>query len=314
MTHPKLCVCVVTYNQQHYIETCLRSILDQAVNAEVRVLVGDDGSTDSTSDIIRGLVTEYSPRLIHVRREENLGPFENMRDLLARAEGEFIARVDGDDYWLPDKLARQLAYLQCHPDCSAVYTNALTVDEHGEKLGAFNDLGDAKLDLAALVRRGNTLNNSSVLYRARHGSGWHAGEQIDYQIHLWLARHGWLGHIGDPLVCYRVNTQGSLVLGANDRVRELYWQAIQSVPREAINDEDYTNGLADFLRRVFFRALRTRDTALLRLWSERVYANSPYGYIRTTMLTVLNIARMTGKTLSSYLSASHREKNVLYRH
>lgn len=314
MTRPQLCVCVVTYNQRDYIETCLRSILDQAVDADVRVLVGDDGSTDGTSDIIQALVADYGPRLVHMRRERNLGPFENMRDLLVRAEGEFIARVDGDDYWLPGKLTRQLAYLQRNPDCSAVYTNALTVGERGQALGVFNDLGDAKLDLPTLLRRGNALNNSSVLYRACHGTGWHAGEQIDYQIHLWLARHGWLGHIGDPLAGYRVSTQGSLVLSANERVRTLYWQAIQSVPRTLVRDADYARGITDFLRRVCLRAAHTRDWPLLRQWAGVVYAVSPYGRLRTNSLLAWNIFRTTAKILSAQLPFNRRQRNILYRH
>lgn len=301
MRRPHLCVCVVTYNQRDYIETCLRSILDQAVHADVRVMVGDDGSTDGTSDSIRILVAEYGSRLVHLRRDRNLGPFANLLDLLSRAEGEFIARVDGDDFWLPGKLARQLAYLQRHPDCSAVYTNALTVDERGQALGVFNDLGDAKLDLTTLLRRGNALNNSSVLYRARYGTGWQAGEQIDYQIHLWLARHGWLGHIGEPLAGYRVNTQGSLVMSANERIRALYWQAIQSVPRALVRDADYARGITDFLRRVCLRAIRTRDWSLLRRWASVVYATSPYGALRTSLLLAGNLARTLGRLVLAYL-------------
>jgi len=314
MTRPQICVCVVTYNQRDYIETCLRSILDQAVHADMRVLVGDDGSTDGTSDIIQALVAMYGQRLVHLRREENLGPFENMRDLLARADGEFIARVDGDDYWLPGKLARQVAYLQRYPDCSAVYTNALTVDEHGQALGVFNDLGDAKLDLATLLRRGNALNNSSVLYRACHGTGWHAGEQIDYQIHLWLARHGWLGHIGDPLAGYRVSTQGSLVLSDNERVRTLYWQAIQSVPRTRVRDADYARGITDFLRRVCFRAVRTRNYQLFRRWAEEVYSSSPYGALRTSLLLGSNATRIGLKLISAHIRTTLGQKQlqVLY--
>ena len=316
MTRPRLCVCVVTYNQRDYIEPCLRSVLDQAVEADVRVLVGDDGSTDGTSTIVQALAAEYGPQLVHLRRERNLGPFENMRDLLVRAEGEFIARVDGDDYWLPGKLARQLAYLQQHPDCSAVYTNALTVDERGQPLGVFNDLGDAKLDLATLLRRGNALNNSSVLYRACHGTGWHAGEQIDYQIHLWLARHGWLGHIGEPLAGYRINTQGSLVLSANERVRTLYWQAIQSVPRALVRDVDYARGITDFLRRVCFRAVRTRDWSLLQRWVATAYSASPYGWTHTSLLTITNIARMVIKLTATRIRHlfGHRSPDILYRY
>lgn len=311
---PIIQVCVATYNQCTFIETCLRSILDQQVEADVQVLVGDDASTDGTSGIVQALADKYGSRLQHLRREKNVGAFANMRELLLRGSGDYVARVDGDDYWLPRKLARQLAYLHDHPACSAVYTNAITVDEAGTQIGVFNDIGDARIDLGALLRRGNALNNSSVLFRAANTAGWIDGDQIDFQFHLWQARHGWLGHIGEPLTAYRVSTQGSLVLSANARVRELYWQAIQSVPRELVSDDDYAHSLADFLRRVFFRSVRTSDLLLLRAWSARVYAASPYGATRTTALIAGAILRIGSKMLAARLPFSRHHQNVLYRH
>lgn len=314
MKRPVVSVCVATYNQRHLIETCLRSILDQEVDATVKVVVGDDASTDGTGDVIRRLAAEYGPRLEHHLRGSNLGAAANMCELLSRADGEFVSRVDGDDFWLPGKLARQLAYLRENPDCAAVYSNAITVDEAGNRIGLFNDVGDARFDLARLLRHGNFLNNSSVLFRAEHIPGWaNITEQIDYQVHLWLAQRGWLGHIGAPLAAYRVNTVGSMLASTNDHVRELYWQAIQSVPRERVSEEDYANGVADFLSRVFFRALRTRNARLLHYWGELVFAASPYGRLRTSTLTAAAIARRTWKMLAgSIRGGNHR--HVLYRH
>lgn len=315
MSRPSICVCVATYNQQALIENCLRSILDQEVDADVLVLVGDDASTDGTSAIVQAVVAEYGERIQHLRREQNLGAFANMRDLLLRANGDYLARVDGDDYWLPGKLARQLMYLQMNPRCGAVYTNALTVDECGAVTGLFNNIGDVQLTLADLLRRGNALNNSSVLFRAANTAGWIASDQIDYQVHLWQARHGWLGHIGEPLAAYRVNTQGSLVFSANEYVRELYWQAIQSVPKELVSADDYAHGIADFLRRVCFRAVRTRNGLLLRRWAVVVFAASPYGRWRTIMLVCANVFRMAFWLLQERLVklAGQKSPNVLYR-
>ena len=72
-----------------------------------------------------------------------------------------------------------------------------------------------------------------------------------------------------------------MVANDNARVRELYWQAIQSVPRDLVTDDDYAHGIADFMRRVAFRAVRTRDLSLLRQWLPQVLQASPYGKIRT---------------------------------
>lgn len=317
MNRPRISVCVVTFNQHALIETCLRSIVTQEVNAEVCVLVGDDASDDGTSEIVAGLAEEYRGHIQHFRREPNMGVFANIRDLMARADGDYIAQMDGDDYWLPGKLARQLEYLQRNPGCAAVYTNAITVDEAGCRIGLFNDVGDARMDIAALLRRGNFLNNSSVLFRA---AGKQAlldvtGPQIDYQVHLWHARRGWLGHIGEPLAAYRVNTQGSMLGSMNERVRALYWQAIQSVPRELIDDEDYARGITDFLRRVFFHSLRTHAWDHFRNWTEQVLAASPYGQLRTGALTFASIARIVGKEAAGCFRRGRdgRRVRVLYR-
>ena len=317
MNRPTIAVCIVTCNQRDLIEACVRSVATQEVDAELRVLVGDDASDDGTSEIVAQLAREHAGSVQHFRRESRMGAFANMRDLIGRADGDFVARLDGDDYWLPGKLARQLAFLQANPDCAAVYTNAITVDEAGNRIGLFNDVGDDRFDLAAMLRRGNFLNNSSVLFRASGKHAWlDVSElQIDYRVHLWHARHGWLGHIGEPLAAYRVNTRGSMVSGMNDRVRELYWEAIQSVPRDRVSDDDYARGLADFLRRVFFRSVWARNGKMFRQWAGRVSAASPYGTLRTGALTMVSIARIAGKDVSGRFrkGANGNRLRVLYR-
>lgn len=310
---PLVTVCVATYNQHGMIEQCLRSILHQEAAADTIVLVGDDASSDGTADVVDALVREYGPVLRHYRRDANLGPYANMCDLLARAEGDFIARVDGDDFWLPGKLQRQLDVLQGNPDCAAVYTNAITVDPDGARRGLFNDVGDRRFDLAELLARGNVLNNSSVLFRAEHIPGWIARpDQIDFQVHLWLARRGWLYHLGEPLAAYRVGGQASLTAASGDRVRELYWQAIQSVPRELISDHDYACAIADFLRRVLFRSAKARDARLTCAWARCVYSASPYGRVRTTNLVAANVLRAVAKMFVGQVVPGNRSQ-VLYR-
>ena len=318
MSAPRVDVCIITRNQRDFIGQCLRSILEQEVDADVRILVGDDASDDGTSDIVAALGLEFPGRILHLRRDPRMGAMANMRDLMARADGDYVARVDGDDYWLPGKLQRQLEYLLEHPDCAAVYANAITVDDAGHRIGLFNDVGDARFDLAAMLRRGNFLNNSSVLFRAAGRRAWLDVDvpQIDYRVHLWHARHGWLGHIGEPLAAYRVNVAGSMVASMNDRVRELYWEAIQSVPRDRVSDDDYAHGIADFLRRVLFRAARTRRWSLWREWKPRVVAASPYGALRIEAMVFADSLRTAAaeSRLGVRRMAGRHPPNVLYRH
>lgn len=316
MSRPAITVCIVARNQRDFIEACIRSVAEQEVDAGLHILVGDDASDDGTSEIAERLANEYPDRILHLRRECRLGAFANMRDLMARADGDFVSRVDGDDYWLPGKLQRQLDYLRANPDCAAVYTNAITVDEDGNRIGLFNDIGDDRFNLAAMLRRGNFLNNSSVLFRHAGRQAWLtvAEPQIDYRVHLWHARHGWLGHIGEPLTAYRVSTRGSMVASMNDRVRELYWDAILSIPPELVSNNDKAQGLADFLRRVALHAIRTKHPGLLRTWALRVYAASPYGTTRTSMLAASSLMRITLKKVTHSVKNmfGRNKRNVLY--
>jgi glycosyltransferase involved in cell wall biosynthesis len=294
---PHVSICLTTYNQRRYIRDCLESVLAQARECGAEILIGDDCSDDGTSEIAAEFAATHPAIATHFRHAPRRGAAFNTKALLAHCRGEYVARVDGDDYWLPGKLGKQIGFLDTHADCSAVYTNAITIDEAGNRLGVFNDAGDSRFDLTALLRRGNFLNNSSVLFRRKSIEPWLAieGPLIDYRAHLLHARFGYLAQLGEPLTAYRVNARGSMVAGMNDKVRELYWEAIMSVPRETVADRDFAVGLADFLRRVTFRAVRTRNWAMLQNWAERVYASSPYGRTRTSALTLASILRILAR-------------------
>lgn len=317
MRRPTISVCIVTCNQRAYIGQCLNSVLAQEVDADVSILVGDDASDDGTSDLVAHLAGENPGKIRHLLRHPRMGAFTNMRDLMKYADGDFVARIDGDDYWLPGKLQLQLDYLLSHPDCSAVYTNAIAVDAEGRRIGLFNDVGDAQFDLAAVLSRGNFFNNSSVMFRANGRRAWLdvPVPQIDYRIHLWHARSGYLAHFGSPFAGYRTDAKASVVANMNDRVRELYWEAIQSVPRNLVSDGDYVHGIADFMRRVSFRALSTRNTRLVRDWWPRVRAASPYGSLRTAVHVMASILRISGKTIVGRFrrGPDGRPLRILYR-
>lgn len=128
-------VIVLTYNHAKYIRQALDSILKQKTTFCYEILVGDDASTDGTSEIVK----EYAERFPNVIRafirERNLGATKNLYDLFQHANGRYIANCEGDDYWsVPDKLQRQVNFLETHPDYSACTHNCLQVNENGQPL------------------------------------------------------------------------------------------------------------------------------------------------------------------------------------
>jgi len=129
MRKPKVSVCVVTYNQEKYIEQCLRSILEQKTNFPFEVIVGDDCSTDLTLNIINDLSKEFDNLLI-IKRNNNIGGGGNYLDTHSRAQGEYTCHCDGDDYWLPGKLQIQTDAMEKNINCNISWTRTrlLTTD------------------------------------------------------------------------------------------------------------------------------------------------------------------------------------------
>src|SRR5256885_224442 len=97
----KLSVLVTVYNHEKYIAEALDSILNQKVNFEFEIVIADDVSTDSTKSIIEKYAKEHPHRNIRIlKSEKNLGITKNLQRGLQSCQGEYIAILEGDDYWI----------------------------------------------------------------------------------------------------------------------------------------------------------------------------------------------------------------------
>ncbi|MGD9729220.1 MAG: glycosyltransferase family 2 protein [Nitrospiraceae bacterium] len=296
---PAISVCVLTWNQAGYIRQAVESVVSQAVDAKIEVLVGDDCSTDGTDDVVRAMELEFPGVVRLVRHVRQLGASSNYQKLLALARGQFIAHLDGDDYWLPGKLQKQIDFMRANPDCNAVYTNAHVVDTQGKCLGLFNDVSSRFFDLPSLLARGNFLSMSSMLFQASQKSLLLEISEafIDYRAHLRFARSASLAVIAEPLVVYRVNTKTSMLVRESSAVRLMYWQAILDVPRHLISDHDFAQGLANFYCQVINSSIRTPSFAMAKEWWPKVRLASPYGVVRTIWLIAKEGVRIAFKKL-----------------
>lgn len=228
---PKVSVCVATYNHERYIRDCLLSVLTQSRNDGLEVLVGDDASTDRTPEIIREIAEKYPGIVKFIHNETNKGGCANYQFLISRAEGDYIAHLDGDDYWLPGKIEAQLEFLESHNDVVAVFTNALVVTEDNREWGIFNNPQPELIDQEYLMLKGNFLNHSSIMYRSslKHEILTLGSQFVDYRIHIRLSKHGLLGYINNALVAYRINAVNSIVGRQPELVMELIYEALSEI-------------------------------------------------------------------------------------
>lgn len=294
---PLVSVCITTYNHERYIAQCLQSALMQHVDVSIEILVGDDASTDGNETIIREITDRFPDVIRYFRHAERKGPSGNMEYLIREARGKYIAHLDGDDFWQPGKLVRQVALLDAHADVLAVYTNAFCIFEEGLPSGTFSNYRHQRIHVGDLIRRGNFLNHSSMLYRSELRWALIEGSvpRLDYHLHLLLARHGALGYLPEPLTVYRVSSSTSIMIHANDYVRELYWAALCDTQPPLVSPLDLNAGMAEFMRSIFFRSIRMRSTQLLKTWWPRVLAKAPAGRTRLLLQTFWAIFR-TGIT------------------
>lgn len=130
----KLSICIITYNQDKYIERAIESALMQQCNFTREIIISDDCSTDGTREIIASYAAKY-PDLIKAHfAENNLGMLRNWEKALKLCTGKYIALLEGDDFWNdPLKLQKQYNILQTHPDVVISFTNATNKYESGEQ-------------------------------------------------------------------------------------------------------------------------------------------------------------------------------------
>jgi glycosyltransferase involved in cell wall biosynthesis len=138
----KLSVMLITYNHEPFIAQVLQSILDQRVNFDYEIVVGEDCSTDRTREILMNFHYRYPGRIVPLIRDRNLGMMLNLKQTLSACQGKYVALIEGDDYWTcEDKLQKQVDFLDSHPEYAICCHRARILNEMGgehilEKSGA----------------------------------------------------------------------------------------------------------------------------------------------------------------------------------
>jgi glycosyltransferase involved in cell wall biosynthesis len=128
----KLSVMVITYNHERFIAQAIESVLAQHVNFDIEVVVGEDCSTDRTRAILMDFHRRYPDRIVPLLRDRNLGAMRNLHETLASCRGQYVALLEGDDYWISvDKLQKQVDFLDAHPD-RAICCSRARVEVEGD--------------------------------------------------------------------------------------------------------------------------------------------------------------------------------------
>src|SRR2546425_3143256 len=204
-----------TYDAGPYLRPALDSILAQTV-ADWQLVAIDDGSTDGTRDVLGEYESDERVRVELF--EENRGQTAALNHGLSLIETEWVARLDQDDLAAPDRVERQLEYLDSNPGMVAVGSWCDFVDDSGEKVGEFRPPFEPERVLRQLYSslEHNPLAHSAMTYRAadaRAAGGYPSELSYAQDTALWLrlAERGRIANVPDVLVQIRTHQRQTSV-------------------------------------------------------------------------------------------------------
>ncbi len=205
-TVPKVTVIIPVYNRKKYVAESIGSILAQSFT-NFELLLIDDGSTDGSVEIMRSYT---DPRVRLVCNDCNLGIPKTRNKGIQLARGEYIAMLDSDDAALPDRLATQVAFLDCHKDYVLVGSWAPAMDEKGQSLRKGKKWFVSPGEVQSWLLFHCTPAQSSIMVRTAILQEYRYREQYvlceDFDLFVRLARKNKLGKLPDPLVHRRAHT------------------------------------------------------------------------------------------------------------
>lgn len=203
--NPKISVVMPVWNGEKYLAEAIKSVLDQTLR-EFEFIIVNDGSTDATEEIIQ---TFADPRIVYLKNEANLGLSKSFNKGIAAATGEYLARMDADDIALPERFAKEAAFLDSHPEIGVVGSAVWRIDEKGAKLG----LSRKALEPQALKWQSlfsTPLFHPAVMARAEvlkenpFDESLASSEDYELWSRLMFERGVKLANLPEPLLMYRV--------------------------------------------------------------------------------------------------------------
>jgi glycosyltransferase involved in cell wall biosynthesis len=238
----KVSVCMTTYNHEEFIAQAVESALMQEVSFDYEIIIGEDGSQDETRRICIDYAERYPDKIrLFLRSREDViyvdgrptGRF-NLVESLRVARGKYIALCEGDDYWIaPDKLRKQVDFLESHPEFAICFHNVGIVYENSAEIAhpfyvenpdrPFTQRKPKPISTLEDLVRSNFIQTPSVMFRARLFESFprwfYELDRGDWVLHVLNAQHGLIAYSDEVMAAYRVHARG--IYSSKSRVEQL---------------------------------------------------------------------------------------------
>ncbi len=231
-----LSVRLMTYNHSKHIIECLKSIDQQKTSFNFEVVIGDDFSTDNNVELIKNFILSSSNKnityvLLNRKKDDSYslvrkqkGRLYNFVNILEHCKGQYIAFIDGDDYWNDSlKLQKQLDFLEANKNYSICFSKVNNVDENSQFLSSSNSDTPTLTNIHKLLE-GNYIHTPSITVKKNAlkipPEDWFYKMPMgDWPMWINAAKHGEIKMINEPLASYRIHNQG--IWGKKDELENL---------------------------------------------------------------------------------------------
>lgn len=210
----KVSVLMLIYNHASYLRQALDSILMQEVNFDYEIVAGDDCSTDSSVEILEHYAKEYPNKLKIITHSSNVGIYKNLQDVFQSCTGQYIALLEGDDFWTSSsKLQQQIDFMDNNPDFSICFHRVNVFNnENNKTIYNLPWKNYKKVSTIDDLLQQNFIQTCSVVYRSgliNTIPEWFSNLKLaDWPLHILHAEYGKIGYINKIMGSYRVHSKG----------------------------------------------------------------------------------------------------------
>ena len=258
-------VILTSFNQSRFIQQAIESIYIQIVDAHVRLIVADDASIDDTPVIIHRLANKSPFEVVFLQDDNNLGISKNYLRAFNACTGDYIAILEGDDYWCsPHHLQQHVSFLEEHRECSMSMNRYIRQDD---SKCLFNMV---RLDYPQFphfvnveeqISNGNQLGNlSACVLRAscvkKLPSDLFDLSIADWMLGIMLSQQGFLAILEEPTSIYRINSNSQWASKSKENQTEI-------LLKRAEEYDSFQNGKYHAYWGRFKQKILTRDNTRL---------------------------------------------------
>lgn len=212
-------VILISYNQEQYIAQAIESILSQKVTDDisVRVLIADDCSTDNTLNIIKSYESQSPFIFVYTNFGANLGMHENYRRTFELCNGDYVAILEGDDWWHSNfHIQQHVDFLDKHEKYSMTFNNIrfFDTDKNDFLSKHWSYPQDYKrISLKQQILYGNHIGNlSSCVFRLNLlrtlPNRFYSITFADWELGIWMAKYGDIVELKESTSTYRIDYKG----------------------------------------------------------------------------------------------------------